>query len=141
MKYWIIGFTPETYEIVKKHNTIGVRPDVWKRFSETISIGDRFIGYISRTVMFDSFGTIASKASFEEDMIFDETKFYPGRRQVTFEKTELRIPAKVLFNGILPFNEINTAPGNYIMLRGGFVEISKTDYDWLISEFKKQKKQ
>jgi len=35
MKHWILLFTPETYEAAKKLDTIGVRSNVWKSFSET----------------------------------------------------------------------------------------------------------
>lgn len=135
MKYWIIGFTPETYEVVRAKKMIGVRKDVWTRFSENMSIGDKFIGYLSKLVLFDSVGSIRGDASFEEDFAFHPHKWYPGRRQVEFDSVDLKVPAKALFMGIEPFNEVYTTPGNYIMCRGGFVEISKKNFDWLLSKF------
>jgi len=137
MKYWIIGFSPETYKIVKAKKTIGVRANVWKRFSEELGVGDAFVGYVSREVIFDSIGKITGDAEFKEDMIFHDEKFYPGRRTVEFEKIGIKKPAKELFDGIEPFNEIRTVPGNYLMCRGGFVEILKEDFDWLIKEIRK----
>lgn len=134
MKFWIIGFTPATYEVVKKNKTIGVRANVWNRFSKDINIGDKFISYVSSRVVFDSIGTITSNATFEEDMLFDQVKCYPGRRKVEFEKINLDVSAKELFYGMAPFNEKNTHAGNYIMIKGGFVEICRTDYEWLIKE-------
>lgn len=136
MKYWIIGFTPETYKVVQEKKMIGVRKNIWKRFSEVMSVGDKFIGYLSKLVLFDSLGTIESEATFEEDFAFHPEKLYPGRRQISFEKIGLKKPAMNLFWAMKPFNEINTVPGNYIMCLGGFVEISKIDFDWILSELK-----
>lgn len=135
MKYWIIGFTPETYKVVQEKKMIGVRKDVWKRFSEEMNVGDKFIGYLSKVVLFDSLGTIKGEATFEEDFAFHPEKWYPGRRKISFEKTGIKKPAMDLFWAIKPFDEINTVPGNYIMCKGGFVEISKKEYDWLIEQF------
>jgi len=134
MKYWVIGFTPSTYEVVKKQKTIGVRANVWGRFSTEMQIGDKFVSYVSSRVIFDSIGTITSNARFEEDMLFDQVKFYPSRRKIEFEKINLSVPATKLFNGIAPFNEKNTHAGNYLMIKGGFVEVCKADYDWLVKE-------
>ncbi len=131
MKHWILLFTPETYELVKKHSTIGVRSNVWKSFSENMKPGDRFIGYISKKMQFDCVGTITGDATFEETMLFHDQKWFPCRRRVKFEKTGLAKPSGDLFHGVAPFNEANTGPGNYLMCKGGFVEVSKNDYDWL----------
>lgn len=89
---------------------------------------------MSKVVLFDSIGTIKSEATFEEDFPFHAEKWYPGRRKVNFEKIGLSVPARELFMGIEPFNEVNTAPGNYIMCRGGFVEVSRKNFDWLLSK-------
>lgn len=134
MKYWIIGFTPETYKVVQEKKMIGVRKDVWKRFSEEMNVGDKFIGYLSKLVLFDSLGTIKGEATFEEDFAFHPEKWYPGRRRISFEKIGIKKPAMDLFWAMKPFNEVNTVPGNYIMCKGGFVEISKTDYEWLLQK-------
>ncbi|HNV72346.1 MAG TPA: EVE domain-containing protein [Candidatus Ozemobacteraceae bacterium] len=131
MKHWIMLFTPETYELVKKHSTIGVRSNVWKSFSENMKVGDRFIGYVSRQMIFDATGTITGDATFEETMLFHDQKWFPCRRRVKFEKTGLNKPSSDLFHGVAPFNEVNTGPGNYLMCKGGFVEVSKKDFDWL----------
>jgi len=133
MKYWLILFTPETYEVVKEKALIGVRSNVWKAFSENMKPGDRFISYISKKMMFDGFGTIAGDTVFEDTVIFHEEKCFPCRRKVTFEKTGIGKPSGDLFHGVAPFNEVGTAPGNYLMCKGGFVEISKKDFDWLFS--------
>lgn len=138
MSNWVIGFTPETYTVVKRKSMIGVRKDVWKRFSDEMRVGDKFIGYISKLVIFDSIGTIQSDATFEEDFAFHPDKWYPGRRKVSFEKVGLAVQARDLFMGIQPFNEINTVPGNYIMCKGGFVKISATDFNWLLGKIEKK---
>lgn len=134
MRYWVILFTPSTYEAVKRLHTIGVRSNVWKSFSENMSKGDRFIGYISKSMLFDSFGTVASDATFEENAIFSGDILFPCRRKVKFEKVGLAKPSSNLFNGVSPFNELATGPGNYLMLKGGFVEIGEKDFSWLLKE-------
>ena len=134
MKFWIILFTPETYDAVKKLNKIGVRSNVWKSFSESMAIGDQFIGYVSEKRLFDCLGEITSEASFEEKNIFPGEKAFPCRRKVEFNKIGLKHPSGDLFYGVAPFNEKNTPPGNYLMIKGGFVEISKKDFDWLRKE-------
>lgn len=133
MKQWIILFTPETYDVVKAKSLIGVRSNVWKSFSENMKPGDRFIAYVSKKMTFDGFGTIAGDAVFEDTKIFHEEKWFPCRRKVKFEKTGLEKPSGDLFQGVAPFNEVGTGPGNYLMCKGGFVEISKKDFDWLFS--------
>lgn len=134
MKHWIILFTPETYEVVKAKSLIGVRANVWKSFSENMKVGDRFIAYVSKKMTFDGFGAITGEATFEEDKPFHEDKWFPCRRKVKFEKTSLDKSSRDLFQGIAPFNEANTGPGNYMMCKGGFVEISKKDFDWLFAK-------
>lgn len=133
MKHWVILFTPETYEMVKTKSLIGVRSNVWKSFSENMKPGDRFISYISKRMTFDGFGTITSDAVFEDTKIFHEEKRFPCRRKVKFEKTGLEKSSGDLFQGVAPFNEVGTGPGNYLMCKGGFVEVSKKDFDWLFS--------
>ncbi len=137
MKYWIIVFTPETYEAAKKKSLIGVRTSVKKRFEEIITEGDIFVTYVSRQVLFDGYGKISGKAFVDETPIFGENPVFPCRRKVTFEKAGLKKPAKEIFWGIEPFNTLNTSPGNYLLLKGGFVEISKNDYNWLMGELGK----
>jgi len=136
MKHWILLFTPETYDLVKKHSTIGVRANVWKRFSEEMKTGDRFIGYISKKMTFDCLGAISGDATFEETMLFHDEKWFPCRRKVKFEKTGLSKPSSDLFHGIAPFNTVNTGPGNYLMCKGGFVEVSQKDFNWLMAEIR-----
>ena len=131
MKHWVLLFTPETYELVKKLSTIGVRSNVWKSFSENMKPGDRFIGYVSKKMIFDCVGTISGDAAFEETMLFHYQKWFPCRRKVKFEKTGMAKPSGDLFNAVSPFNEANTGPGNYLMCKGGFVEIPKKDFNWL----------
>ena len=133
MKYWIILFTPETYEVVKVKSLIGVRSNAWKSFSQNMKPGDLFISYISKKMIFDGFGTIVGDAVFEDTKIFHEDKWFPCRRKVKFEKTGLGKPSGALFHGVAPFNEVGTGPGNYLMCKGGFVEVSKKDFDFLFS--------
>jgi len=137
VKYWIILFTQETYEIVKSKSLIGVRSNVWKAFSENMKVGDHFISYVSKKMTFDGFGAITGEAVFEDTKIFHEEKWFPCRRRVRFEKVGLAKPSGDLFHGIPPFNAVNTGPGNYLMCKGGFVEVTKKDYHWLLSQIQK----
>ncbi len=137
MKHWIILFTPETYEVVKAKALIGVRSNVWKSFSENMQAGDRFITYISKKMAFDGFGTITGEATFEETKVFHDEHWFPCRRKVKFEKVGLNKPSGDLFHGVAPFNEANTGPGNYLMCKGGFVEVSKKDFDWLLGQIQR----
>ena len=139
MKHWIILFTPETYEAVKKLGTIGARANVWKAFSEGMAKGDRFIGYVSKKMLFDAIGTIASDATFEEKQIFPGDKLFPCRRKIAFEKTGLNAPSGDLFHGIAPFNEIGCGPGNYLMCKGGFAEIDKANFEWLLKQLSQKR--
>lgn len=140
MKHWVILFTPETYEAVKKLGMIGVRANAWKTFSKGMGKGDRFIGYVSKKMIFDAIGTIAGDANFEEKEIFPGDKLFPCRRKVTFEKTGINAQSCDLFHGVSPFNEVNCGPGNYLMCKGGFVEISQKDFDWLEAKTLNSKK-
>jgi len=134
MRFWVVLFTPDTYEAVKRLNTIGVRSNVWKSFSEKMAKGDRFIGYVSKVMLFDSYGVISSDATFEENPAFPGDNLFPCRRKIKMEKAGLGKPSGDLFNGVAPFNELSTGPGNYLMLKGGFVEISSKDFSWLLKE-------
>ena len=137
MKYWIIIFTPETYKLVKSLEKIGVRNSARKRFFSAISEGDRFIAYISREMVFDGIGTIVSDAFGEETFDFSEERLFPWRRRVSFEKTGTKTSTAGLFKNIPPFNRVNTVPGNYLTCKGGFVEISKSDFEQLTRTMKK----
>lgn len=132
MKNWVVLFTPTTYESVKRLGIIGVRPNVWGPFSKTMSVGDRFIGYVSKTMIFDSYGFIDGAAITDEKPIFPGNSLFPCRRRVRFEKTGLNKPSGDLFYGVAPFNELSTGPGNYLMIKGGFVEVSEKDFSWLL---------
>lgn len=134
MKYWVLVFSPETYDIVKANNLIGVRENVRPRFEKEMSVGDPFIAYISRKIIFDAFGTIASHHQYSEKQIFGAKAVFPCRREVSFEKIGINKPIGDLFWGVAPFNKTAASAGNYLLLKGGFVEISKKDFTWLKSE-------
>ena len=101
-----------------------------------MDIGDRFISYVSQDIKFDGWGTITDEATFEERKVFHDDKWFPCRRKVKFEKICLNKSTGDLFHGVAPFNEVNTGPGNYLMCKGGFVEISAKDFDWLLTKIK-----
>lgn len=127
-------FTPETYEVVAAKSIIGVRENVKKSFTEKMKPGDMFIVYISRKMVFDGFGVISGEVTFEKSKIFHAEKNFPYRRQVVFEKMGLNKHSGSLFGEIAPFDKVNTGPGNYLMVKGGFVEVSKVDFYWLLDK-------
>jgi hypothetical protein len=131
LRYWILCFSPETYGVVKEKGVIGVRMNARKRFVEDMGSGDKFITYVSRIMKLDGWGTIESDAFAGEDNIFCKDKVFPYRRQVCFEEVGLEKSADQLFFRVEPFNKANTQPGNYMMCKGGFVEISQKDFEWL----------
>lgn len=137
MKYWIIVLTPETYETAQKKQLIGVRTNEKKRFTNELADQDCFITYVSRKKVFDGYGKIKGDAFYDETAIFGQNGEFPCRRGVVFHKTGLETPCGELFWGVEPFNQINTSGGNYLLLRGGFVEITKKDYYWLKKEIEK----
>lgn len=134
MRYWILCFAPETYEVVKEKGMIGVRMNVRQRFVKDMNKGDKFISYVSKQMILDGWGTVESDAFMGEDKIFCKDKLFPHRRSVCFEEVSKNRSADNLFMGVEPFNKVNTPPGNYMMCKGGFVEISERDFRWLLTE-------
>jgi|APSaa5957512622_1039677.scaffolds.fasta_scaffold137576_1 hypothetical protein len=135
MQYWIFCISPATYPGVLKHKTVGVRENVIKRFRK-IKKGDAFIVYVSKDKVFSGYGTIKSDTFEENTLIFSKEKVFPNRVKVKFEESKLKKPAKELLFGLKPFEE-SWNPGNLIMCKGGFIEIDKGDYQWLLKEIKK----
>jgi hypothetical protein len=132
MRYWLFMFRPDTYEKVKEHGTVGVRESVRKRFAE-VRKGDRFVVYVSRAKLLDGYGEITSDP-FEDDlMIFSEDKVYPWRCRVAFDNVDAEVPAGDELWGLAPFEGLKTTtPTNMIFCKGGFVEISKNDYERVV---------
>jgi len=129
MKFWVLVFSPQMYELVKKYKTIGVVDRVWHSFSEQLSIGDKFIAYISRTKCIDSVGSITSDAMYQTTEVFsDDALLFPCRREVSFLHKGLAMPENGVLKQFAPFSKIKTYPGNYLMLKGGFVQIAESAF-------------
>jgi hypothetical protein len=135
MKYWIFCISPVTYPGVTKYKTVGVRENAKKRF-QAIKKGDAFIVYVSKEKAFRGYGKIESDAFEDKSLIFSEEKIFPNRVKIKFENSNIVKPAKDLLFGLKPFQE-SWNPGNLMMCKGGFIEIDKEDYQWLISEISK----
>lgn len=135
MRHWIMMFRPETYELVKRHETIAVNPQHGPRFFREIADGDRFVIYVSHRRVIDGHGEIIGEPFVDTAPIFGEERDYPHRCKVRFQQTGAAVDASgdVLW-GLAPFEgmEMKTTPTNYIFLKGGFLEISERDYQELV---------
>ena len=131
MKYWLFLFRPETFEIVKSKGVMGVHQQHGPRLS-TVKNGDRFVAYLSRKSQLVADGTVTSDSFVQEDALFGEEGSYPHRCRVQLE-THDPIDARHLLWGLSTFEgkEMKTTPGNYLFLKGGFLEIPESDFVWL----------
>lgn len=132
MKYWIMIFRPDTYEQVRAHGTIGVRTGA-RKVLHALSVGDRFIAYVSQKQQLDGAGTIASTPFVDETPIFATSKAYEHRCKVTFTEAGHERPAGDALWELSVFpEEMRTTPSNYICCKGGIMEISAEDYELLV---------
>ncbi|MBN1944777.1 MAG: EVE domain-containing protein [Bradymonadales bacterium] len=132
MNHWLFMFRPDTYKKVVEHGTIGVHHAKQKRFA-ALHGGDRLITYVSRDKLIDGYGTLVGEPYAEETHIFAPDQLYPYRFRVQFEKTGLARPVGDVLWGLSPFQgEMKTTPTNLMLCKGGFIEITQDDYDWLV---------
>lgn len=61
-RQWLLMFRPETYELVKQHQVIGVITGHRERFSR-VRPGDRVVVYVSQRQELDAYGQITSNPS------------------------------------------------------------------------------
>lgn len=130
-------FRPETYEIVRRHQTIGVNATHRKRFAE-LRKGDKFLAYISQHRVLDGHGVLTSDPFEDHSPLFDGTGKYPNRSRVQFDEIGLATDARELLWGIQHFTlmTMKTLPTNYLRCYGGFMSLTKQDYEWLLNEMK-----
>ncbi len=131
MRNWLLTFRPDTYEKVKAHQTIGVLKNHRMRFAE-FTPGDRFVAYITQQRCFDSHGLIDGKPFEDCSPIFGEGQLYPQRCRVKFNQTGAAAAAGDTLWFLDVFKDLdNTEPTNLIRCKGGFIEVSDRDYDYL----------
>jgi hypothetical protein len=135
MTHWLFCVNQSTFPNVVKHKTVGVRENRKKSFG-AIKKGDAFVVYVSKEKVFRGYGTITSDPFEDNTLIFSKEKVFPNRVKVKFAESKLEKPAKDLLYGLKPFEESVNA-GNLLMCKGGFIEINKGDYQWLLKEIKK----
>lgn len=125
-------FRPETYESVKAHATIGVRTPARKVLG-ALTVGDRFIAYISQVQQLDGIGTVAGREFVDDTPIFSGAKGYEHRCRVAFDESGHARPLgdTLWFLSCFP-SEMKTTPSNYIYCKGGIMEISESDYALLV---------
>ncbi len=132
MRYWIVMFRPETYELAKRHGIIGVAAPHGTRFSE-FGTGDKFVIYLSGLQQLDGYGEIVGSPFVDVEPIFGEQRDYPHRCRVGFTKVGCKVDGREALWGLSPFSgEMKTVPANYLFLKGGFMGITKADYDWVV---------
>lgn len=131
MKHWIVMFRPETYALAREHGLMGALNMHHKRFAE-IHAGDRFIAYISRDRLLDAHGEITSEPFQEASDVPKGWVRYTERVRVRFDGTGAGVDARELLWGLSAFeNGLTTSPANLIFCKGGFMEITATDHEWL----------
>lgn len=132
MAYWLFMFRPDTYEKVKQHGTVGVRHANRRRFA-ALSEGDRFVTYVSRTKQLDGYGQLTGNPFEDDTMIFAPDQVYRQRCRVDFERTGAERSAGDALWGLSPFQrQMKTTPTNLIFCKGGFIEISRDDHEYLV---------
>jgi len=132
VNHWLFLFRPDTFEKVKKHQTLGVREAHKKRFAE-LKKGDCFVCYISQVKRFCGYGTLVSDPFEEDTLIFADDQVYPWRCKVKFEDTNKVKEGLESFWGLAPF-EKSASPANLLMCHGGFMKLTPKDFEWLVGE-------
>lgn len=132
-RHWLLMFRPETYDLVKGHKTIGVLSGQRARF-DLLSPDDKFVVYVSRARQLDAYGVVRSKPFLGREPIFGpKSERYEHRAKIDFLKTGLARDGKALLYGISVFGQgLTTAPTNVLFCSGGFLEITREDYEWLV---------
>ena len=136
MKHWLMRGRSETFADVKAHGVIGVRPGA-RRLLDTLSVGDRFVGYVTRVQQLDATGTVAGEPFVDTTPIFSGAKAYEHRCKVTFDTTGHARPAGDTLWTLSCFpREMKTSPTNYVFCKGGITEISEADFALLVRVMK-----
>ena len=132
MRHWIFLFRPETYEDVKRLGLVGVRYDHRRRFAE-VAEGARFVAYISRERVLDGAGVVTGPGFADSAAVAPGWAGYPLRAPVAFTASGRRRDARQLLWGLSECQVgIKTEPTNLLFCRGGFMEIPRADFDWLL---------
>ena len=125
-------FRPETYSVVQEHNVIGVTEQHKKRFNK-LAKDDKFVVYVSRSRLLDGYGVITGSPFFDGSTIFGTKQKYPHRCGIRFFRTGAKKPAgnNLWYLSVFP-SQMKTTPTNLILCKGGFIEISSSDYNDLV---------
>ena len=122
-------FRPETYKQVKEKRTIGVLNNHRKRFTE-LSRGDRFVTYLSKVSELDSYGEIIGAPYQDASPICPGWERYEHRCPVKLGREGAHVDARNLLFRLSPFQTgLRTSPTNLLFCKGGFMKISKDDFD------------
>lgn len=132
MANWLLMFRPDTYATVKDRGVIGVLHQHRTRFA-SLSAGDRFVAYISRSRLVDGHGRLAGDPYVDVEPIWSTREHYPQRCEVAFDRTGAAMDATTLLWHLDCWpNPMKTTPSNYLFCKGGFLQISDHDRDFLI---------
>jgi hypothetical protein len=131
MKHWIVMFRPETYAAAQEHGLMAVLNQHRRRFAE-VAPGDRFVAYISRQRLLDAHGEVVGAPFQEISEVPVGWVRYTERAKVRFDQTKAGIDARELLWGLsFVDDKIKTEPTNLLLVKGGFMEIPESDYQWL----------
>lgn len=136
MKHWIVMFRPETYALAREHGLMGALNMHYRRFAE-IKTGDRFVAYISRDRLLDAHGVVTSEPFQEVSDVPKGWIRYTERVRIRFDATGAAVDARDLLWGLSACEKgIATVPANLLFCKGGFMEITPLDYEWLTGVLK-----
>lgn len=131
MKYWLVMFRPETYAAAREYGLMAVLNNHRKRFAE-VRPGDRFVAYVSRERVLDAHGEITGEPFQEVSDLPPGWNRYTERARIRFDATGKQQDGRVALWGLSICSQgIKTEPTNLLLVRGGFLEIPREDYEWL----------
>lgn len=131
MRYWLLMFRPETYQDAQRVGLIGVRREHARRFA-ALACGDQFVAYVSREQRLDGHGTITGPGVLDPTPVLPAWSGYVLRAPVSFVSTGYRRDGRRALWGLDECQrDLNTQPTNLLFCRGGFMEITLRDYEWL----------
>ena len=133
MRYWLFMFRPETFEDVKRHRVLGVRPQAAKRFAE-LRRGDRFVVYVSRQRVLGGQGEITGDPYIDDTPIFSGKGGYSHRVSVSVEPAAHETPGVDALWAAESLRSSKTYPWNVLLTRGSFTELEPSEYEWFVKQ-------
>lgn len=146
MKYWIVTFNTEDYEITQARNfdVLGLPSNVrWKNMLEKTSVGDRIIYYVQKPLYkFAAILEVISEYYYDESRIWArDDEMWPHRINtrplfVIPNIAEMDVK-KIIMKMTTPSEKQKTDKHWALFLRGSMRAINEYDYNVVIAEMQK----